>query len=210
VTEAKAKATAAALVKAGLLDQSEGLYVSHNWDSRQFKSDTSNDRVKRFRERDKKQDCNVTQTLHETPPETEQIRSEHSRPRTPAIDLRVAVVKTFESANSPNIPDTSRVDLWLSQGYDPSIITATIATILARKPEISALNYFDQPIREAHEQRAPKIEKQKPIDWETWVAKYREKGLWANALGAEPGYAGCKAPREILEKHGYLKLQAAQ
>jgi hypothetical protein len=187
----------------------DGRYVSHNWDKRQFKSDTSNERVKRYRERFRKQDCNVTPLLPETPPETEQNRTEHSA-RDASIDLRVAVVKTFEKANSPTIPDTSRVDLWLSQGYEPSIITATIATILARKPEISALNYFDGAIREAHEKRAPKVEKPKPINWERFVGIYKNGSPWPHALGPEPGYAGCRAPPEILEQHGYLKRQAAE
>lgn len=210
VTEAKAKIIADALVKAGLLDGTIGLYVSHNWDKRQFKSDTSNDRVKRFRDRDKKQGCNVTDAVTETPPETEQNRTEHSRACTPAADLSVAIRKAFENAGSPNIPDSSRVDLWLSQGYDAAIILATVTTIVRKNPAISTLNYFDSAIREAHEKRAPKIEKSKPIDWEKWVAMHARGSPWPHTLGPEPGYDGCKAPREVLEKYGYLKLQAAE
>ena len=43
-------------------------YAPHNWDGRQFKSDVSNERVKRFRQRK----CNVTVT----PPDTEQIQKD--------------------------------------------------------------------------------------------------------------------------------------
>ena len=56
------------LLSAGLIDKRSGgadgsHYAPHKWDERQYKSDTSTARVKRFRERSK--------TATETPPETE-------------------------------------------------------------------------------------------------------------------------------------------
>lgn len=56
------------LVSARLLILEDGLYHIVNWDKRQFKSDTSTDRVKAFREKKKKQLGNVSVT----PPDTEQ------------------------------------------------------------------------------------------------------------------------------------------
>jgi len=67
------------LVKSGLIDRSKrGILHPHNWDSRQFKSDNSTARVKRFRQRFK----TVTETVNETPPDSEQTqnRTEQSRP----------------------------------------------------------------------------------------------------------------------------------
>lgn len=66
-----------ALRNAGLLDDDETGTHPHNWQSRQFKSDVSNERVKRFRERQKAVTGNAGVTLHETPPEadTEQKQS---------------------------------------------------------------------------------------------------------------------------------------
>lgn len=52
------------LVSAGLLDQSEQGIKPHNWDKRQFKSDGSTERVKRFRKRSN----TVSETLPETGP----------------------------------------------------------------------------------------------------------------------------------------------
>ena len=57
---------------AGLLDPVEVdgapmSYEPHNWSGRQFKSDVSNERVKRYRQRK----CNVTDTVTVTPPETD-------------------------------------------------------------------------------------------------------------------------------------------
>lgn len=58
----------------------------HNWEQRQFKSDTSTDRVKRFRQRSR----NVTKPLHETAPESDtesdtEEREEH--PIAPQFEL---------------------------------------------------------------------------------------------------------------------------
>lgn len=67
------------LMDAGLLDDLDGEKSPHNWDARQFKSDVSTDRVKRFRKRSEKRD----ETVSETPSETEQIqnRAERESPR---------------------------------------------------------------------------------------------------------------------------------
>lgn len=69
------------LLNAGLIDVckggANGSYIApHNWSKRQYKSDTSTDRVKRFRKRSKA----VTETGDETPPETEQNRTEYIEP----------------------------------------------------------------------------------------------------------------------------------
>lgn len=57
-----------ALVMAGLIDKMEtGAFAPHNWPKRQFQSDVSTDRVKRFR----KHKRNVSSAVSETPPETE-------------------------------------------------------------------------------------------------------------------------------------------
>ena len=50
------------LVIAGLIDETEAGYEPHNWNGRQYKSDVSTDRVKRFRKRER----NVSETSPET------------------------------------------------------------------------------------------------------------------------------------------------
>lgn len=64
---AKVQDLLSVLGECGLIDSSETGLMPHNWDKRQFKSDVSTERVKRFR----KQERNVSVT----PPETEQIQS---------------------------------------------------------------------------------------------------------------------------------------
>lgn len=66
-TPDKAKRLIAELAAIGLFDVTETGARPHNWSGRQYKSDSSTERVKRFR--DKK--GNVSSTVSETPPETE-------------------------------------------------------------------------------------------------------------------------------------------
>jgi len=63
VTAAKATEIIAALVKAQLLDKMETGFAPHNWNGRQYKSDVSTERVKRFRNGKR----NVSETVSETP-----------------------------------------------------------------------------------------------------------------------------------------------
>ena len=58
----------------GLIDEKRGVMKPHNWDVRQYKSDSSTDRVKRFRKRSK----TATETAHvtdQTRTDTEQIQN---------------------------------------------------------------------------------------------------------------------------------------
>lgn len=64
------------LVNAGLLHNKDGVLSPHNWDKRQYKSDTSTPRVKRFRNKKRNVSCNVSTPLHETPPEQIQNRTD--------------------------------------------------------------------------------------------------------------------------------------
>jgi hypothetical protein len=42
-----------------------------------------------------------------------------------------------------------------------------------------------------------------PIDWNPRVAKFKSNGLWPLPWGPQPGSAGCKAPPDVLTRHGY-------
>ena len=101
VTAAKATEIISTLVKATLLDKIETGFTPHNWNGRQYKSDVSTERVKRFR----KQQRNVSETPPDTDTDTDteaEKKVESARKRgarlaedwTPAqIDLNEAVCK---------------------------------------------------------------------------------------------------------------------
>jgi hypothetical protein len=63
------------LIEANLIEDRGDVLVPHNWDKRQYKSDTSTDRVKRFRNGGKPLRKRKA-TVSETPPDTEQNRTE--------------------------------------------------------------------------------------------------------------------------------------
>ncbi len=63
----KAAQVLAQLHAAGLLDKTETGFIPHNWNGRQYKSDVSTERVKRFRNGKR----NVSSDVSETPPEAE-------------------------------------------------------------------------------------------------------------------------------------------
>jgi hypothetical protein len=71
------------LEELGLIDTDEAVRKPHNWDRRQYKSDVSTDRVKRFR--------NGQRNVSETPPDTEQIQiteqKEDAAPSAQPIDF---------------------------------------------------------------------------------------------------------------------------
>lgn len=64
-----------ALIANKLIHKTNHGFEPHNWDTRQYKSDGSTERVKRFRERSK---C-VSETLHETGPDQTITDTEHKK-----------------------------------------------------------------------------------------------------------------------------------
>jgi hypothetical protein len=75
----KARKLLETLTTSGLIDVTETGRSPHNWNKRQYKSDVSTDRVKRFRNAKR----NVSETPDETPPDTE-------TEQTKAIDKSIA------------------------------------------------------------------------------------------------------------------------
>lgn len=201
----------------GLLDKTETGFQPHNWNGRQYKSDTSNDRVKRYRERK----CNVTDAVTVTAPEQKQI-SEQNRADTDARDdlkkrtgdFQQAIVKAFAAGNSPNLPETSRAGLWLSQGYQEDICLAVITDIVKRKPSITTLSYFDKPIADAHASKAPPRVAvpmiAQEINWDAVLATYKRMGIWSKYAGPDLDSPECRAPLDMLAKHGLLRAVAQE
>ncbi len=86
IPEPKARIIVAQLAGHGLLDTvTDGYFEPHNWSLRQFKSDGSNERVKRFREREKKRDCNVTETIDATGPEQSRTETDSEQKEIAAV-----------------------------------------------------------------------------------------------------------------------------
>jgi hypothetical protein len=86
----KAAQVLAQLHTAGLLDKTETGFIPHNWNGRQYKSDVSTERVKRFRNGKR----NGSPPVSETPPETEAETDTEARASdAPASDPRTRLFR---------------------------------------------------------------------------------------------------------------------
>lgn len=76
------------LILAGLIDiRPDGTRTPHNWETRQFVSDTSTERVRKHRKRKQKAQGNDNETFPETPPEQSRAETE-TEEKTPSPVLR--------------------------------------------------------------------------------------------------------------------------
>jgi hypothetical protein len=125
----KARAILAELKAAGLIDDDgDGSLAPHNWSERQYQSDVSTDRVKRFRKRTRNVSSGVSATPTDTDTETEQIQKENkvSDPNGSARDVRADLFnKGLKSlaAMTGKTPDSCRSLLgkWLKSVNDEAI-----------------------------------------------------------------------------------------
>lgn len=105
IPDTEARSLVEELAKRGLLDADGENFSPHNWHNRQFQSDSSTERVKRFR--------NAAETLDETAPETEadtETEPEQSRDRGGAGGAPPASRGKPRSARSPVLPDEEWLD----------------------------------------------------------------------------------------------------
>jgi hypothetical protein len=198
---------------AGLLDKTETGFTPHNWKGRQYKSDVSTERVKRFRETKR----NVSSTVSETPPEqkqnTEQSRAEQTRA---AVSNSEKVLRTdlAEAFGPSKTPDLSRAGVWLSKGYSATMIVEVVREVLARGVSVASLNYFDTILAERHATRqetpSERATASDKIDMEKVVQLFAKTGVWSRYAGPEPGLTGCRAPPEMLEKYGIVAATGAR
>lgn len=204
------------LVAAGLIDNVDGVFIPHNWDGRQFQSDTSTERVKRHRDKKRNASRNDKRNVPETPDGTdraEQIKtdSEQSTAEPAALDenglkQESALKSLFSSTRSGlglAVPNLDHIKIWLLGGIAAGTISGAVTPMLNRKADMVSLAYCDSAVREAHvkAQLAPSLE---PVpltdaDWRSTVKRYKgNRSLWSRHAGPEPGMAGCRCPIVIL------------
>ncbi len=154
------------LVQAKLIDNVDGVFAPHNWDTRQYKSDvtdpTAAKRQKRYRD-NKRNDRNATVTVKrpeaETEAETEQSRADASAPidedlKKKATALRAGIGAMFQSRGWP-VPNLDRAAFWLAQGFSAGTVLGAVEAVLKRGKPISTADYFDGAINDAHANAPP-------------------------------------------------------
>lgn len=138
--EGAAEASIAALMKAGLIEEDEnGVLSPHNWRGRQFQSDVSTERVKRFRERSR----NVSVTAGETPPDTE-TDTEHTSHQTVDEDFVENSLFGAVEMNRPESQDISPIVELMTKGYDLGKDIIPVVKDMASKANgsIASWRYF--------------------------------------------------------------------
>jgi len=169
LTKAQAAKVMIDLGQAGLMDAEDGFYTPHNWAKRQYKSDVSNERVKRHRKRE----CNVTSTVTVTPPdteaETEQKRDIEGERATNAKIGQAAHELADECYRLLGIEILSippewhglayQTEMMLARSYNPSNILATFARLGAQRP-LKPMNYFIKAVESAQQNQIKPAETQ--------------------------------------------------
>ena len=120
----------------------------------------------------------------------------------------------------PNVAPTVRK--WLRWGCDlERDIVPAICDVMDRRDQAgegppSKITYFDRPVWEAHQERLSKPpasdvgrgnDNELPTStgppWRARMNGYRDRGIWLDSWGPEPGKRGCQVPDEILVEFGY-------
>lgn len=110
------------LIMVGLIDVDSERSSPHNWTGRQYKSDVSNDRVKRFRKRQCNGERNVTVTPDETPPEQSRTDTEtETEKKEPAQSLRVPSLKDLVCDDE--LTEWARIN---TPGLDPAAYVESV------------------------------------------------------------------------------------
>lgn len=141
------------LIKGGLIDPLADGYAPHGWQKRQYKSDSSTERVRKHREK-----RNVSETPPDTETDSEQKAS--SVPREPVRakptdDMHPHVKELYEIIQPvAPIPDPHIVVAWERDGIDfPYVAKAVVRELVEREARktsvpIGRFKYFDAAVRE--------------------------------------------------------------
>lgn len=171
--EKKAKRAIDKLISAGLITADEAGMKPHKWDARQYKSDVSTDRVKRFRKRSKERDGTGNETAPETEAETEaetetetetETEEANASPQAGAREADFSMVAfTADLCRDAGVPlpdhgtaerNRQTVETWTQAGADLSLIRETVTGRSANlRTSPRSLAFFDKPVRAAMDAR---------------------------------------------------------
>lgn len=219
-SEARVMALLDRLREAALLDDDGTDIRPHNWNSRQFKSDVSTERVKRYRERQRGASGNGDATLHETPPDTETDTEtdtdteKKSSLRSPKKATRLSPdwrpsPEDLEYARSQGMPDgvigreaENYRDYWIAKpgaGGTKLDWPATWRTWIRKACERGGFAPTAPPANGASRTYDPSIDD----DARLMLAAARARGQWAAKWGARPNTPDCRInPALILPTDG--------
>lgn len=208
-SEPQAARIIADLKAAGLVDSVGEGFEMHDWKDHQYQSDSSTERVKRFRERSKE--------VSETPPETEQnteqkqIGADAPSKNSPGRSRR---------GNKTPIPEGLTLgDDWLSEGTRRGISGENIRLEFqkfcsrAKRDDARYVNWsqawsnwldnaigYNPKLVTAQSAQVVSIEDERKV-WETLLEKFKRTGTWPSQRIPAPGTAGCPIPAEMIARY---------
>lgn len=112
--------------------------------------------------------------------------------------------------DNPKAPARKAFDAAVKQGVDPNAIISGVRAACAKNRSKIGTPYIPQAVKWLRDRRwedYQSVEPAKAVDWEKAIVDFKELNFWPRSLGGEPGMLSCKAPREILERHGYVQAE---
>jgi hypothetical protein len=207
ITPQQASSIIAELVQAGLIDKrDDGRFEPHNWNGRQYKSDVSTERVKRFRKRERNVPPGVSETPPETETETEAEKTSEAKasgatapdPRTRLFSEGLAKIAELTGKG----PDSCRtfVGKCLKESSDDASVVLGIIDDAYRNRVADAGAWIMARVKGAKQ-----IGGVPSVDWDAVLSAYKKTGHWSRYAGNDPSSPGCRCPPEILAKYGLLQ-----
>jgi hypothetical protein len=191
VPEGGVKAIISYLVDHDLLDDCGDFVTPHNWSGRQYKSDVSTERVKRFRNTKR----NVSSTVSETPPDTEADTEADTEQKIDSAGVSVHD-EFLKLVGSDHGDPTLFGSLYgiqgmIGRGFTRETILAGAANGMRGKARPPNWNYFAKCIESENEQRSqpakPEIARAKPETLTQTADRLADSGP---VFGPKPSLAG--------------------
>lgn len=158
VSESGVQSIIAYLVEHNLIDDRGDVVTPHNWDSRQYKSDSSNERVKRYRQRK----CNVTEAVTVTAPDTEAEAETEQKIDSAGASVHAEFLKLVGSDHDDPTLFGSLYGIqgMISRGFTRETILSGAANGMRGKARPPNWNYFAKCIESENEQRSAPAKKE--------------------------------------------------
>ncbi len=190
------------LLSANLIDPTEGGYVPHNWDLKQFQSDNSTERVKRFRERFR----NVSETDH--------IQRQSQKQKEKSNGALLERFEEFWKICPKKTGKGAAEKAWIKaiSLADPNILISRMmryaqacrgkdqAYIKTPGPWLNEKRWLDEDVSRETLNGEFQV---KPCDDDEWFGRwnaFRNKQIWAPEWGPKLGEPGCLIPQSVQEK----------
>lgn len=213
----KAAEVISQLHSAGLLDKTDNGFVPHNWNGRQYKSDVSTERVKRFRNAQRNVSCNDERNAPEKIRE-DKIIEDKKEARVTALDdgwpsdFREQFWNLYphKIGKADAIAKLERIR---KRGVPWAVLMDGLRRYIATKPVdrpwcnpatwLNQARWEDQPAGSVSAQESQAEEGD--AFWDAVLTSFKRFGVWSKHAGPDLESPACRVPAAMLAKHGLLR-----